>query len=37
MSNQDITAINEKVKKESSFLEGIMMEMQIPLAIRMIS
>ncbi|MBN1870557.1 MAG: MoxR family ATPase [Candidatus Omnitrophica bacterium] len=28
MTNQDITLINEKVKRESGFIEGIMLEMQ---------
>ncbi len=28
MTNQDITLINEKVKKESGFIEGILLEMQ---------
>ena len=28
MTNQDITLINEKVKKESGFIEGVLLEMQ---------
>ena len=28
MTNQDITLINEKVKKESGFIEGVIREMQ---------
>jgi len=28
MANQDITLINEKVKKESGFVEGVLLEMQ---------
>ena len=28
MTNQDITLINEKVKKESAFIEGVLLEMQ---------
>ncbi len=28
MTNQDITLINEKVKNESGFIEGILLEMQ---------
>ena len=28
MTNQDITLINEKVKKESAFIEAIILEMQ---------